>query len=95
MFLQRLQIPIAASGIVAAAVFTATQVTAEDSPRGPTATRELSSAQVPSRLDQPPSRPIFEKPFAQGPNRLLLFRPATWSSSILTARSRKYWFIRK
>lgn len=74
MVLQRLKLPIAASGIVAAALFPATRVTAEDSPLDPTATNVFCFGQVPSHLDQPPSKPIFEKPFAQGPNSLLLYR---------------------
>ena len=74
MFLQKLQIRIAASGIVAAAVFTATRATAETPPLGPTASRALCSEQGPSHLDQPPSRPVLERSFAQGPNRFLIYR---------------------
>lgn len=74
MFHQRLQIWIAASGIIAAAMSSATRVTAEDSPPGPTATRAPGSGQVPSHLDQPPSKPILKEPFVQWPNSLLLYR---------------------
>jgi len=74
MFVRKFEILILASGIASPAMLAAERLTAEDSPLGPTTTLARSAEQAPSRLDQPPSRPVFEKPFAQGPNRLLLYR---------------------
>lgn len=69
MFRRKLGILIFAARFVVPAVFGAQRLTADDSPTGPAAaiTRSSEQGQVHSHLDQPPSRPVYEKPFAQGP----------------------------
>ncbi len=72
MFHQKIKILIVVSAITSSMISAVDRLTADDSPT--TVPPSTAQEQARDQLDQPPSRPVYPKPLAQGPNNFLVFR---------------------